>query len=552
MNIPRTFSGWKFILFFFFCLKITNAEDQNRQLDSLIEKARQLRALQIVSDKPLKCGLSVSLDILDHWDKFSDFQRQAYSKLLAPDPRQKSRIIGHFQIHYDTTGVHTPSLLDINGNLIPNTAEAYIDSVGKYFNVAWSYEIDVLGYDPPPFESGQNYYNVYVKELGLQLYGQTWLIHQINASNPARFDSYIEVDNDYLGFYSAGIAGLRVTSAHEFHHSIQIGSYGYWPTDAYFLELTSTWMEDVVHTDVNDYYQYLSNVQSLPENSIFAYPDRRFTLANGYIEYSRAVWGKFVEKRFSRDLILNTWRYIRQVSAISALDHALIDAGSSFRQAFLEWTTWNLNTGVNCDTVKYYDEGKNYPLMKLRPVIQYVSPQRSIEDNIQVLSCVYQPVLVNSSQMMVIVSNFNQGNSTSGQPFSYVMSDNDAGGFRHLTNGVYTKLNVSDPSNWYAQESVPSVVSDVVVMPNPFIVRSSSKLKFRLPATLATTATLSIFSNSLDRIFSGDVNIINPSEPFLEWNGQDEQNRTVSSGIYFYQIIVDAEQYMGRFAAVKE
>jgi hypothetical protein len=195
--------------------------------------------------------------------------------------------------------------------------------------------------------------------------------------------------------------------------------------------------------------------------------------------------------------------------------------------------------------------------MRVRNIVQYVSPQRAFDDTIQILSIAYHPVLVKNSSMMVTVANINLGGVNTAQPFSYVMSDNDGGSFRHLTNGIYTKLNVADPENWTAQESVPSTVSDVVAMPNPFVVRGSSVLKFRLPPIGSFVngihpATLTIFSTSMDKIFSGEVAVTDPAEPFVEWNGQDDQFRTVSSGIYFYQITVDDKQYLGKFAVIRE
>jgi len=74
---------------------------------------------------------------------------------------------------------------------------------------------------------------------------------------PERWTSDIDIDNDFIGskYNAKGIQALRVTAAHEFHHAIQYG-YGWWG-ERYPYELTSTWMEDVVYTDVNDYYQYL-------------------------------------------------------------------------------------------------------------------------------------------------------------------------------------------------------------------------------------------------------------------------------------------------------
>lgn len=515
-----------------------------------------------------KCGLGIRLEILDHWKEFTTDEQRQLERLLAGPVTQKSRIAGHFQIFYDTTGVHVPSLLDFNSLPIPNSVEQYVDSVAKYVNYAWSFEVDSLGYDAPPLIVGENYYDIYIQELGSNSYGFTQPVNQINAQYPPLYDSFIEIDNDYKGFFSPGIAGLKVTTAHEFHHSIQIGRYGFWSSDRYFLEITSTWMEDVVHNDVNDYYQYLSNSSS--QVTQFSYPSIRFTEDDQSIEYSRAIWGKFIEQRFSRATMRSTWSYIRQVQAITAIDRALNDAGSSFRDAFLEWGVWNMNTGIDADTTAYfYTEGRSYPPMRMKPMVSYSSGQRTMSGSIGVMSSEYYPFSIyngngDTSRMNTIISNVNVAETNLGQAYSYIIADQGDDSFRHLSNGLFTKLSVGDPVNWSSREilidsgnhihSVPAVVSTVVAFPNPFRASGSAKLHFRLPASASTDANLLIISSTLDRIYSQQMPIVElmPAEPSLLWDGIDESGRTIATGIYFYFITVGDLQFTGKFAVIRD
>jgi hypothetical protein len=79
-------------------------------------------------------------------------------------------------------------------------------------------------------------------------------------------------------------------------------------------------------------------------------------------------------------------------------------------------------------------------------------------------------------------------------------------------------------------------------------------LKFQLPeAAQQAAANLSIFSSSLDRVFSGEVPVINfrPSETGLEWNGLDDDGRMIGTGIFFFIINVDNKQYTGKFSAIR-
>ncbi len=515
-----------------------------------------------------KCGLGPLLDIREHWNSYDAVQRREVSGLLTPFVTQKNRRIGNFTVFYDTTGINAPSLLDGSNVQISNTVEQYVDSVGKYFNMAWAVEIDSLGYDAPPFQSGEDSYDVYIHEENSGLYGLTMPVSQINTTYPPLYDSYIEIDNDYFGFYSPGMAGLKVTSAHEFHHAIQIGRYGYWSGDRYFLEITSTWMEDVVHDDVNDYYQYLSN--STDQVSQFSYPSIRFTKDDNSIEYSRAIWGKFIQERYSVNLMRSTWNYIRQMNALSALDRALADAGSSFRKAFNEWSLWNMNTGVNADTTTYfYKEGKSYPTMRMNPVDSITTGSLTTSGSTEVMSCQYYPLKVHaatghSSRLISIITNVNLTSTAQLQAYTYIIADKGDDSYRHLANGLYAKLDVADPGNWAAQEiildsgrhieTVPEIVSDIIVYPNPFLAGGSAKLNFHLPSVSVTEASLNILSSTMDRVVSLQAPVVQlkPLEPYLQWDGMDERGRVVSSGIYFYYITVGDRQFTGKFAVIRK
>jgi hypothetical protein len=511
-----------------------------------------------------KCGFWMSEQISEHWNNFSVEQRKRLKELLALGTAQVDTIIGNFRILYDTTGLGEPALLDENFDRIPHTARAYVDSVGNYLNYVWNYLIDTLGYESPPFQHGNAYYLISIEELGSTLYGETrWDLDEdlINGYNPPRYTSYIRIDNDYYGFIqSPGMAGMKVTLAHELFHAIQIGSYGIRSTDVFFYEISSTWMEDVLFTDVNDYYQYLSN--SPLRRSQFSCPDAGFVRADGSIEYSRCVWGKFVEKKYSRDVMLSAWNYMRLWNAINALDRALLDRGSSFRTAFREWTQWNLNTGIGADTVKYYTEGRNYPLIVKNPVIVYSQTTRAFADTVDAISSIYQPVCVvqnlpdtcsDATRMTVTVMNINMPGAYSSGPFSfrYEMTPSGDNSYRKLSNGIYVRLEVPDEANWFAEETIPTITQEVIVYPNPY--NGNSALHFNLPPVQSSDAILSVFSASMDRIYSSDIAISSISSvPVISWDGKISDGGRLSSGIYIYIISVDGKKYTGKFAVVRK
>ncbi len=91
--------------------------------------------------------------------------------------------------------------------------------------------------------------------------------------------------------------------------------------------------------------------------------------------YGSAIWFRFLEERYERDAIHKLWSHcvLGQGYASEpgdlATPHWMIqqdamlqtEYGSSFREGFRDFSTWNLYVGAAADA-QHYREGANYPL----------------------------------------------------------------------------------------------------------------------------------------------------------------------------------------------
>jgi hypothetical protein len=520
---------------------------------------------------PDKCGLRVLSAALHNRSSLSPHLRSALNVVLLRPTRDTSIRVGDYRIHYDTAGANSPAMLDsLLHQRIPGTVRQYVDSVAAVLAYVTLVEANVLGYLPPPPDNGSGggpEYDVYISELGSSYYGFTTLETPINNKpDGGTFTTFLEIDNDFQ-FVSPdsnkGMPGLRVTIAHELHHAIQIGNYGFWTGDTYFYEMTSVWMEDVVYTEVNDYYQYLRSDQGQ-----FHRPDIAFT-SNAFICYSRGIWGHFVSKRFGRDVMRQAWVEIQNVIPLQAMDNVLQSHQSTFRQAFSEWTLWNYFTGNRTDTVHYYPEGSFYPQVTQSSV--YFTPPSSTHPNsLSALGARYHRVVGRPDTLVLALANTNLVAGLSGNtvPFPYSLNLSsyriDDSYRPTLVDSLYLNLGVVDPANWSTQDIVRDSAGSPIVgsasvangsaFPNPWFTNSNNPISIAVAWPANTEGELYVFTSSMDLVFSSDVKVkTHPTgKNVIEWNGKTNDGEIVRTGVFLYVLEGQSQTLTGKIAVVRK
>jgi len=528
---------------------------------SASELAAQLRALRgqpggspgVVGDG--KCGFIWSARLLQVARSVERAQAHELFSILQPAGTQTDTLIGHFRIHFDSSGVDAPALLDENLQRIPGTALAFADSVGRFFNKAWSVEIDQIGFDPPPLAAGAPWYDIYIKELGANYYGQTVPVDPpLNPGQPPlRYLSYIEIDNDFKDFYTKGMKGLKVTAAHEFGHAIQLGAYGFWENDVYAYELTSTWLEDAVFADVNDYYQYLKDF-------FVGFRNGRSFYDGTYGGYERCVWGIFLAKKFGIRTMSSVWKRMTQVPFLTATDAVLWEIGSGLADAFADFSYWNYFTADRADTARFYPDGQAYPRFTPAQQVTFNGATSSAVVTAYPLSLVMDDFAVPGDTITSVVANIDvpaalvrdaQGRTV----ILHLSSTVPAVPYQAFANGLRMGAEVPDPVHWRMEYLQRSVGSDAPRMmgdpfPNPLRLAADKDLFLPIQNPVGEAVEVLVLTSSMDRVLQGEYPVV----------ARHGVNGVVlpasllggaSSGVHFVTARASGKEYLWKVAVIR-
>lgn len=500
-----------------------------------------------------KCGTSAIIQAYSHMNQLSADVQEKVVQTLQRLEKQKSRISpsGRFRVHYDTTGGDAPALITSGsgGQRIPNTVEQYIDSVAFYFDSAWKLEIDTLGYPSPPGDGAQGggpEYDVYVYDQGTNLFGATYWSPSTDLVEDGprqRYSSYIEIDNDFLGYRTPGIDALRITAAHEFYHAIQVGSYGIWTTvpswDKWFLELSSVWMEHVAFPGIHDYWfdapnyfqRYRGSLnQSLAFNSLV------------FGGYERAVWAYFLEKRFGTKVMKDIWAGIKSVPPIRSMAVVLPQYGTSLESEYALFGLWNYFTADRADPLKYYDEGKHYPRVTPNVTATFSGLTASISSEAPPWSTQVYQFALPSDTIVGIIGNVDiasaEDPNASKQSLQLILgSTGSLHPYQRVANGQVLTFQVTDPKQWRTQYLLASTGGNANAAPDPSPnpLRLARDLKLILPIRGATgdQAEISFLNAAIELVFSRQYPVKHElGNSFVDVPSADLQ-RSVPTGVYF-------------------
>ncbi|MGB9664548.1 MAG: MXAN_6640 family putative metalloprotease [Ignavibacteria bacterium] len=309
------------------------------------------------NDPPVKCATSLIIEyqrnknLLDQSaiDEIESFINP--EKLNSPTAFTYDSPGGKFRLTYETTGPNAVPTADNNGNGVPD----FVEWVASYFDYSWAFEIDTLGFLPPPIGTGK--YQIGFEEMSA--YGYTTVV----SGTLTR----IVMHRNFIGFPpnqdpEGNVKGAaKVTAAHEFKHATQI-VYNYWNEPSWYIELDATWMEDIAYDYVNDYYNYITS-----SGSPFTSPGQSLDAGSGYEDCN---WMIFLSERFDVNINKRIWQRRQSnpsENVFTTFNYVLSTFYSSnFQSAFREYIVWNFLTNSRATTTHPgYGEAPQYPLAAL-------------------------------------------------------------------------------------------------------------------------------------------------------------------------------------------
>jgi len=507
------------------------------------------------------------------FDTFTPEQQSQLKKLLSRPQLPFSFISagGRFKIHYTISGADAVSSTDSNNNGIPD----FVESVAEGFERSFDVEINELSYRQQPADNGADgdEYDVYIENLGTQFYGFTQGEDAINATPNDDLTSYIVIDNDFNNrHFTRGLNGALVTTAHEFFHAIQFGYRTLKNSEeAFYYELCSVWMEDVVFDDINDYFQYLPSF--LSQRDI---PFNKFSNSN----FGEALWYHFLVKKLqSPDIVRRTWELMAEDDlAIFAIDLALQEQGRSLSSEFANFAIWNYFTGSRADVVNYYEEGNLYPEIAIRDTF-LVTAKVSASDSSKGLTHHYFKFRIPTAGEYAVSGNVEQPSNwlftsmvlendqpvqtavfqpVTGKNFGFLPAGSEvivvAINTKVVDGNELSKLN-TDFLNFTidvfpGSVKVPDREGIVAAYPNPFVLKKTNQITFVLNLTAAQ-------NEMAFKVFSADGRVVREftsSTPVtvFSWNGRNDSGGKVSSGIYLLQMTDGTKRFYKKFALIRE
>lgn len=261
-------------------------------------------------------------------------------------PRTFARTIAAFTLFASALPV---SATTITSALHPLTVHydddgnaAYASALLAAADAAWTFQVDGLGFVPPPPDAGLNGDDNYDIFVGANPYGAGCHREQSAASRPYGFASTIVMDPSQIPDWALGLV-----VSHEFHHAIQMGIR---PVNDGVMEGGAVYVSGMHRRGEAyqlSYYLGINEFQSYPERAL----DWQAGLGNFY-PYGVALFFIFLDQVYGDPDTLAVYKAMwDQLGASDSVSYdAALGALVDFDEAFLKFERWRYFVGSEDDS----------------------------------------------------------------------------------------------------------------------------------------------------------------------------------------------------------
>ncbi|WP_437575098.1 MXAN_6640 family putative metalloprotease [Sorangium sp. So ce887] len=271
---------------------------------------------------------------------------------------------GSFLVHFAREGRCAVPGEDADATGVPD----FVEEVAAIYDEVIVHYRDVLGFRPPrsdedlPDNGGDGRFDVYLVDFA----GVGDGVFRVDACDPDGEDrcaGFMTQENDYAGYdYPSTRTANRILGSHELFHAVQ-AAYDH-GQDTLMMEGSAVWATESFDPSLQDFEGFVGGYLSNTDRSLdvpIAGPVDPFS-------YGSALFFQFLEERYGDGTVRSLWERVEDGAFGEAdpvwfeqLDPLLSSsAQATFAEAFVEFATWNLLTGLHADPGRSYAAGAGY------------------------------------------------------------------------------------------------------------------------------------------------------------------------------------------------
>ncbi|MCB0732631.1 MAG: hypothetical protein KDC88_16530, partial [Ignavibacteriae bacterium] len=244
--------------------------------------------------------------------------------------------------------------------------------------------------------------------------------------------------------------------------------------------------------------------------------------------------------------------------AVIALAEAMAEFGYSFSQEFNTFGDWLYFTNYRTQPGKYFEEAKNYPLVKTT-----ISAPITNTESTFMVSC--NPTSINyllfteqknlrTDTLYAVLSNsdvFGSSSNISAIDCDFTIANFSFSGSTRINDLYFSKVSGEFISHTYIYNNQLTIDNNIYTevrypYPQPFVYQNNSQLYIPANGEDTKNVELNIYTSDMNQVYSSFKNIVG-DQNIVSWNGLDNDGNKVASGVYVYVTKSGSKITKGKF-----